>query len=365
MTKIKNYATVAVFFLIIVGFMLANIITPDAESSLSERRKLAQFPELTAESVFSGKFSSSFEEYALDQFVLRDSIRTIKALSHFYVFAQKDNNGIYIAGGSVSKLEYPLKDAQINYAVKLINKVDSELFEGKNIYYSIVPDKNYFIAGDNGYPAMDYDTLFSIVNEGVTDAGYIDITGCLDISDYYVTDTHWKQSSLSEVVDKISSEMGLSLPALSTYEAHTLSPFYGVYYGQSALPLSPDSITYLTNEATEASTVFNLEKNEEQPVYMLDRFDGTDSYDIFLSGASAFETITNPLNDSGKTLVIFRDSFGSSLVPLLLDGYSTVYVADLSYIPSSLLADYIDVDSVDDVLWIYSTLILNSASIMR
>ena len=36
-----------------------------------------------------------------------------------------------------------------------------------NVYYSVVPDKNYFIAEKNGYPSMDYDKLLSLMKENI------------------------------------------------------------------------------------------------------------------------------------------------------------------------------------------------------
>ena len=46
-----------------------------------------------------------------------------------------------------------------------------------------------------------------------------------------------------------------------------------------------------------------------------------DKYDIYLSGASSIIDIVNPTSNSNKELIVFRDSYGSSLIPLLIDGY--------------------------------------------
>ncbi len=363
--KIRNIATVAVFFLMIVGVMLMHIIMPDKEISESERRKLDQLPEISASTVFNAQFSVDMEDYLLDQFPFRDQVRTIKSIAHFYLLGQADNNGIYISPNGVSKLEYPIDEKQVQLAVDKINSVNEKYFSGKNTFLSIIPDKNYFIADKNGYPAIDYDRLVEMMM-GVKDSEYIDIFDCLEIGDYYVTDTHWSQENLGEVVDKIADSMGLTLPSLDSYEKHTMSPFYGVYYGQSALPLAPDKITYLTSATTDAAKVFNLETNKDESVYRPDRFGVNDSYDLFMSGAAAFQTITNPLYEGEeKTLVVFRDSFGSSLIPLLIDGYSTIHVVDLRYMFPAAIPQLIDLEEVDDVLWIYSTLIINSASILR
>lgn len=365
MIKLKNILTIAVFVLIIGGLMLANIIAPDIEISRSERRKLAVMPEITLKAVMSSEFSDDFEKYALDQFVLRDSFRTVKATTQFYLLWQLENNGIYIADGTVSKIESTLNEAQILTACDKINSVRDEYFNGKTVYFALVPDKNYYIAEKNGYPSLDFDAMKAILADKLSGFSFIELTDCLTSADYYVTDTHWKQASLGRVRDRIAEVLSLTLPSLESYDSHTLSPFYGVYYGQSALPLPPDDITYLTNPATEASSVFNLEINGDQPVYNLEKFTGLDSYDVFMSGAAAFQVATNPMCESGRSLIIFRDSFGGSLVPLLLDAYQTVTLVDLRYISSSLLGDYMEVDDNTDILFMYSPLIINNGSMLR
>ena len=74
--------------------------------------------------------------------------------------------------------------------------------------------------------------------------------------------------------------------------------------------------------------------------------------------------ITNPAGPEEKTLVIFRDSFGSSLAPLLAEGYGRVILVDLRYMPGSMLQDYVDVSGAD-VLFLYSTLVLNNSTLLR
>ena len=61
---------------------------------------------------------------------------------------------------------------------------------------------------------------------------------------------------------------------------------------------------------------------------------------------------------------MFRDSFGSSLAPLLASGYRTITLVDLRYITSAELGKYLEVTD-QDVLFLYSTLLLNNSMAMR
>ena len=53
---------------------------------------------------------SDFETYAPDQFPLREQFRTLKSLTSLYLLRQRDTNGVYLAEGYVSRLEYPLQE---------------------------------------------------------------------------------------------------------------------------------------------------------------------------------------------------------------------------------------------------------------
>ena len=61
---------------------------------------------------------------------------------------------------------------------------------------------------------------------------------------------------------------------------------------------------------------------------------------------------------------MFRDSFGSSLAPLLLEGYARVTLVDIRYISPALLDRFISFAD-QDVLFLYSTSVLNSSETIK
>ena len=75
-------------------------------------------------------------------------------------------------------------------------------------------------------------------------------------------------------------------------------------------------------------------------------------------------TIENPDYKGTKELIVFRDSYGSSLIPLLVTGYSKVTVVDTRYISPKLLNQYIEFKD-QDVLFMYSTLIINNSTTLK
>jgi hypothetical protein len=89
-----------------------------------------------------------------------------------------------------------------------------------------------------------------------------------------------------------------------------------------------------------------------------------DLYDVFLSGAKPLLTIENPNAATDKELIVFRDSFGSSLVPLLVKDYAKITLVDIRYVTSDLVGNFLEFDG-QDVLFLYSTLILNSSNSLK
>ena len=122
MKKIK-FAPAFLVVLLWAALALGSWFLPDKDISDAERRPLAQRPEITVDSILSGKFMEKFESWSLDQFPLRDGFRTVKSVFHTYVLGQKDNNGIYVSGGHAAKQEYPLNADSVDHALDRFNKV--------------------------------------------------------------------------------------------------------------------------------------------------------------------------------------------------------------------------------------------------
>ena len=98
------------------------------DASLTERRKLAQMPKISWNSLLSGSFASNFESYTQDQFPLREEFRRAKALFSVKLLGRQDNNGIYESReGSFAQLEYPLNEASVDYAAKRFVTVVPEI----------------------------------------------------------------------------------------------------------------------------------------------------------------------------------------------------------------------------------------------
>ena len=99
-------------------------------------------------------------------------------------------------------------------------------------------------------------------------------------------------------------------------------------------------------------------------VYDMTKLSSRDLYDVFLSGAVSVLEVENPAAKTDRELIVFRDSFGSSLVPLLVPGYKRVTLLDIRYVPTEYLGDYVQFGG-QDVLFLYSPLVLNNSAMLK
>ena len=352
----KNKIITISFVLCIFLFAILGLVFQDKEISETERRKLQQFPSFK----LNGNYVVKLDKYVLDHFPLRDTFRSIKAFVNYNVLQKLSNNDIYIQDNYIFKSNYPTNYNSVQNFINNIKTTQTFLTENNNTYIMIIPDKNYYLKTNN-FLHIDYEYIYNKISE--LDINVIDLRDTLTLEDYYETDTHWKQENLHKIVKLLSNTMDFEYLD-KTYTENIFNDFYGVYFGESAISRNPEKLTYLTSNTILNAKVKYLENNDLTTVYNNAKLQGLDAYEIFLDGASSYIEITNPNATTNKELVIFRDSFGSSISPLLIQGYSKITIIDNRYIRSIDYLKHIEFDN-QDVLFLYSTLIVNDSGSLK
>lgn len=365
----KSLRTVCITCVVLLwaGLTVFAWVTPSREISEAERRPLNQMPEIAADTLLSGDFMEDFEAYSLDQFPLRDTFRTLKSLFHIGVLNQSDNNGIYIADGFAVKQEYPLNLDSLDHAAdRLKHLYEKYLSDSRNqVYLALVPDKGQYLAGASGHLTLDYYEMSEMLQTEMPWATAIDLFDSLEYADYYRTDTHWRQEHLLEAATVLCEEMGVAAPKGEDYRLTALKrPFYGVYYGQAALPMEPETMYILESDLLDQCQVYDYESGQYTDIYNMGKLDSRDLYEVFLSGARSLLTIENPNAETDRELIIFRDSFGSAIAPLLVQGYAKVTLVDIRYIQIDVLDRFLEFHD-QDVLLLYSTSVLNNSQTIK
>ena len=352
----KNKIITIIFLIYIFTFSILGIILKDEIISTTERRKLTTFPTITLDN----EYVTKLDKYVLDHFPLRDKFRSIKANFNYLILKKLDNNNIYLKDNYIFKSEYPTNKNSISNFINKINLIRENLTKNNNTYIMIIPDKNYYLDSDN-FLHIDYDYIYNEINK--LNINTIDIRNIMTLKDYYETDTHWRQENLDKVIKELSKRMRFPYEYIN-YQQKTYNNFYGVYYGESAINRNPETITYLTNKNISNLKVEYLENKNLNQIYNIDKLTSLDSYEVYLDGASSFIEIYNNNSKSNKELVIFRDSFGSSITPLLTPYYKKITLIDNRYINRKNYLNLIEFNN-QDILFMYSTLIINNSSSLK
>lgn len=273
-----------------------------------------------------------------------------------------DANGLIEVDGYYMDFIGELRpDAIVRFADKVDSLSETYLQNASNIYYAVVPSKSYFV-NDRLETPFDYEQMNQILDSNIESAKKIDLTGTLELTDYCKTDPHWKQENLQKVLDKLGESLGFSVD-LNTFTVNTAENFTGQHgYNKENFP--SEQISYLTNAAIDNAVVDNFQKPDFKKVYEVDALSTDTPYNLFLSGPTPLLTITNAEATSGKDLVIFRDSFACSLVPLLVEEYETITLVDIRYMTSTLLPQYVDFTG-KDVLFLYNDQVINHSEMLR
>lgn len=283
-------------------------------------------------------------------------------------------------GNSISKDEYYVKENAIyekfeninenaiNTNINKINEISDKYLKDMNIYFTLIPNKEYYLDEQN---KQQFNQIENIVTSKVNNnIKYFTIKETLELDDYYRTDMHWKQESLRSTIKKIQQELNINVENTNNkYEEKSLGDFYGQYYKEiNDNNIKPDELKYLSNKVLENCTVYNLENKKEEKIYNLDKVNETkNKYDLFLSGATSISIAKNKEIDNNKKLILFRDSFGSSIAPILIENYEEIILIDIRYVNYTILENYINFEEYKnaDVLFLYNTRVINKSGIFK
>ncbi|MCL2748207.1 MAG: hypothetical protein FWE59_06095 [Oscillospiraceae bacterium] len=371
----RHKFTALAFLAVLFGIFVLSLVKAPDEFSASERRRLSQFPALTGASLLDGSFMRDFEGYAVDQAPFRESWRRCKAVFDMGILRRLDNNGVFISDGMAYKIDYPLNEASVQRLCGIINTLRERYLEGAgSVWYTVVPDKNAYLR-DSGRLVMDYAEIESLVRDALGgEITCIDIGGDLSRESYYLTDPHWRQEELFPVARRLAGAMNFPPPDPDAYREERFDAYYGAYYGQSALNIEPDEMVWLVSQATARATVTSAEQpGRVFPVYDKSQLTSVDPYSLYLCGPAAIVRAVRAApaatgqatgQESGRRLIILRDSFASALAPLLMDGFDEIVLIDLRYVSPDTLAGAVDFDGAD-VLFLYSAGFYNNCESVR
>lgn len=273
---------------------------------------------------------------------------------------------VYVYEGYAASTEAGFDEKSLQYAARKFQQLYDDYLTANagHIYLSVIPDKGGFTVPPEGYaPASAQETAEALLS-ALDFVRYADIAPLLTLEDYYRTDPHWRQERLIPTAQELVQAMGGQWTG-SLRENRIDAPFRGAYAAKTDQPLTADTLCYLTDDVLDACGVYDYETQAQETLYDLTAADTDTPYDLYLQGSRSLLRVDSPLSATDKTLVVFRDSFASSLIPLLAESYRTIYAVDIRYLSTQLLGRFFTPDGSEDVLFLYSTMVLNNSRTMK
>lgn len=354
----KDDLLICVLFCAFLGIMsLLFFFGPKSEFSQLEKRYLAEFPELTWESLTSGKFGEDMESYMADHIPGRDFFVGLQAYYERFL-GQQVSKDIYVAGGD-RLVEAPVRwdPAAAEKNMSAINAFSDSL--GKKVDFMLVPSAGWACQEDIlglSDPYEDEKIIENIYAMAGERLNCLELTGLFRQAEaplYYRTDHHWNSLGAYTAYEAYMQALGRPCRAKEDFTVETAEGFFGSTYSRSALWLTPPEELELWTGSPNI-TVQNGESQElHQGVFYRQRLEELDKYTVYLDGNHSTVRIENPDAVGRGTLLVVRDSYSNCLGAFLAESYETVILVDLRYYKQPV-SELIARENADDVLICYS-----------
>lgn len=353
----KLNKTIAIIISItILSFSIWFMINDKKEFSDNEFRYLQKFPTFTFENLKSGKYIEELESYFTDHFPLRENFVSLKTLI-YNLSGQTLINNVYIGKNNylINKFDKPKNKDKI---ISTINKF-KENNKDINIDIMIVPTATSIYSNYLPETAINYseketiEYYYNNLNVNKINLYNTLINNKNKYQLYYKTDHHWTSFGSYIAYQEYMKNKGLNYYDINELEVKLVSQeFLGTLYSKVfTLNQEKDKI-YKINTKENNFTVEYLTKTTNT-LYEEEYLKKKDKYSYFLNTNQPLIKITNNNLDNNKEILIVKDSFANSFIPLLANHYEKIHVIDLRYY-NLPISNYMNENNLKDILLLYN-----------
>lgn len=345
----------------IIIFALATVFRPDRRFSANENRNLAVRPAFSISSLMDGSFAKGLTDRFSDQFLMRDTWISLKS-SLDRLAGLRESHGVYIGKDHwlFAAPETP-DDHALREIADAVNRFAS-VSDGVATRMMVVPCAcsvmPELLPADAPVrnQAYDIERFHEMLGAG-SSVTFINPTEILRANHnkqlYYKTDHHWTCLGSKLVFDSQATALGIDQP-VSSYQFYALSNmFLGTLGSQSGNFGTRDAIgIYVPETQVEYYVSIPDEGVTQASLYFSDKLNQKDQYQVFLGGNHPLVEIRTSA-DSGKNLLLIKDSYANSFVQYLVPYYDKIIMVDPRYYyenVSQLLAR----EGITDTLLLYS-----------
>ena len=366
----KSQKLFCVLFFVVLGlFAVLTVCLPATEFSPNENRNLAQFPELTVDTLLSGEFQSGLADFLSDQIPGREFwIRANTGIKKW--LGKTEINGVYFGDDGYYFQQFteesydPARKAAI---FSLLNQFAGKTDAKVNIL--MVPTPAAVLSGKlpANAPMYDADAMWESLKAATPNCGFIDLRPSFAAANeqlYYRTDHHWTNAGAYLAYTEFCKAMGLEAKPMEAFGVQQVSDsFLGTIYSKTLDGGAQPEAIHAPQELPKLTVTFDGGKTADS-IYAEDFLAKKDQYAYFFGGNWGRVDIDTGV-DNGKSIVIIKDSFANSFVPYLLGEYAHITMLDLRYFAGNVQQTVADTGA-DEVLFLYEmTNLLTDTGILK
>ena len=209
-----------------------------------------------------------------------------------------------------------------------------------SVYNMVVPTSSEFYVPDgfDNFTASQWNKAEHIRTR-LKNVANVDVYSALaahtDEKIYSRTDHHWFPLGGYYAAQAFSVEAGVRFPYLNEYERVTRGGFVGsmyMYTESGKLYNDPEEFDlYIPpNNSNLKTTYYNGYFENGYSGQLITSPDAGAYYCSFLGADNIIAKIETDAGN-GRTLVIFKESYGNAIVPFLTSSFETIYVCDIRY----------------------------------
>lgn len=343
---------------VLLIFNLANLFAKDREYSSQENRKLAQKPALSWSSLTDGTYFADMESYLADQFVWRDFWISLQ-LKFAKLMGQSVSNGV-ILGEDGYLMEQPAAPKEDALARNL-DAIDSFAAEHPSVsmYMAVVPNAASILKDKlpKNIPLRDQQADLQSIQKTLHHVDFLDVTDTFlthaDEALFYRTDHHWTSLGAYYAFQTMAPQLGIT-QTVSDYDIYPVTTtFEGTLASRSGQHSERDRIdVYVPHSTVQYYVSYEDTAQTSASLYDSACLEQKDKYTVFFGGNHPRVDVVTTAN-TGRNLLIFKDSYANCFVQFLTPYYDHIILIDARYYYGNA-EKLLNQQKITDVLYLYN-----------
>lgn len=304
--------------------------------SEQENRYLTTLPEISWKGITDGSVQEQLDKFASDQFPFRNQWMELSTALEKGM-GNRCINGVYL-GKDGYYLEQVLNSdiSQTRYENNL-TMLQQFLSKGNGKKaVMLVPSRGCILKDKlpNGAVMYEDATLYE-KGYSMLQHSWIDLRADMQQAAkekqvYFRTDHHWTLQGAYTAYTVLEKQWREKITPYESFSPTEVSKdFLGTMYAK-VLEKNPKKDCLEVPKALPQNLKVTCDGEVRQSIYEEEKLQGNDKYAVYFGGNYGIVEMENP-QAKGGTLLVIKDSFANSFVPLLTENYKKIVMLDLRY----------------------------------